>query len=83
MARMQNPTSRQNGPEGVVGPSGLSDAELAALPRVRRGPVRKPVPRAQVTLRLSQTLVDQLKATGPGWINRLEQWLEQSVRPKP
>jgi uncharacterized protein (DUF4415 family) len=66
-----------------VGPSGLSDAEMAALPRARSGPVRKQVPKAQVTLRLSQPLVDQLKATGPGWVHRLEQWLEQSVRPKP
>jgi uncharacterized protein (DUF4415 family) len=80
---MQNQTSRQDAPQVAVGPSGLSDAELAALPRVRKGPLRKPVPRVQVTLRLSQTLVDQLKATGPGWTNRLEQWLDQSVRPKP
>ena len=79
---MQNQTLRQDAPHVAVGPSGLSDAELAALPRVRTGPVRKPVPRAAVTLRLSQTLVDQLKATGPGWVNRLEQWLEQSIRPK-
>ena len=79
---MQNQTLRQDAPQAAVGPSGLSDAELAALPRVRTGPLRKPVPRAAVTLRLSQTLVDQLKSTGPGWINRLEQWLEQSVRPK-
>lgn len=80
---MQNQTLRQDAPQVAVGPSGLSDAELAALPRVRRGPVRKQVPKVQVTLRLSQPLVDQLKATGPGWINRLEQWLEQSIRPKP
>lgn len=76
---MQNQTARQNSAPGATG---LSDAELAALPRARRGPVRKPAPKVQVTLRLSQTLIDQLKATGPGWINRLEQHMEQWVQPQ-
>jgi uncharacterized protein (DUF4415 family) len=78
---MQTPISGPKASQGAVGPSGLSESELAALPRVRRGPAPKHIPKVQVTLRLSQTLIDQLKATGPGWIHRLEQWLEQSARP--
>lgn len=75
---MQQQTQKQ----AAVSATGLSEAELAALPRARRGPFRKPAPKVQVTLRLSQTLIDQLKATGPGWINRLEQHMEQWVQPK-
>lgn len=76
---MQNQTARQDGAPGAIG---LSEAELAAMPRARRGPVRRPVAKVQLTLRLSQTLIDQLKATGPGWVNRLEQHMEQWVQPK-
>ena len=79
---MQNLTPRQQAPQSALGPSGLSETELAALPRVRTGPVLKQIPKVQVTLRLSQPLIEQLKATGPGWIHRLEQWLEQSARAK-
>jgi uncharacterized protein (DUF4415 family) len=74
---MQNPTHEQ----AAMSALGLSEAEIAALPRARRGPFRAPAPKVQITLRLSQTLVDQLKATGPGWIHRLEEWLERSARP--
>lgn len=73
---MQNQMTRPDTPSAI----GLSEAELTALPRARRGPVRRPVPKVQLTLRLSQTLIDQLKSTGPGWITRLEQHMEQWVQ---
>lgn len=58
----------------------LPPALYAALtaPR-RRGPGRKP-PKAQVTFRLDQDVIDGLRASGPGWQVRANDALRRLVR---
>lgn len=58
----------------------LSPELYAALtaPR-RRGPGRKP-PKAQVTFRLDQDVIDGLRASGPGWQVRANDALRRLVR---
>ena len=45
----------------------------------RRGPGRKP-PKAQVTFRLDQDVIDGLRASGPGWQVRANDALRRLVR---
>ncbi|ODT62390.1 MAG: hypothetical protein ABS77_07020, partial [Phenylobacterium sp. SCN 69-14] len=55
------------------GPEALSAAELAAFPRTRNkgGRPRSANPKQQVTLRLSQSVLNHFKATGAGWQARI------------
>ncbi len=45
-----------------------------------RGPGKKP-PKAQVTLRIDQDVLDALRASGPGWQVRANEALRQLVKP--
>ena len=60
------------------GPEAMTQAELAAFPRTRRGPQQAPVKR-QVTLRLSPDVVDSFRATGKGWQTRIDQALREHL----
>lgn len=51
--------------------------ELVALSR-RRGAGKKP-PKAQVTLRIDQDVLDALRASGPGWQVRANEALRRLV----
>ena len=63
------------------GPEALSAAELAAFPRTRNkgGRPRLANPKQQVTLRLSQSVLNHFKATGAGWQARIEDVLKAEM----
>lgn len=46
----------------------------------RRGRPRLDHPKRQITIRLDSDLVDQLRASGPGWQSRVNAILRKAVR---
>ena len=65
----------------ATGPEGLSEAELAAFPKTRRGRPKSAKPKRQVTVRLSQDALRLIEADKPGWNRRLESALMTSGVP--
>ena len=65
----------------ATGPEGLSEAELAAFPKTRRGRPKSAEPKRQVTVRLSQDALRLVEADKPGWNRRLEAALMTSGVP--
>jgi uncharacterized protein (DUF4415 family) len=65
----------------ALGPDSLSEAELAAFPKSRRGRPRLAEPKRQVTIRLSQEALRLVQADKPGWNRRLEAALMTSGVP--
>ena len=65
----------------AVGPEGLSEAELAAFPRTRRGPQKTPTKRL-VSLRLDPQVIEHFKAGGAGWQSRINAALLQVIQRK-
>jgi uncharacterized protein (DUF4415 family) len=56
-------------------------AGLVALKRQRgeRGPQKAPV-KQRISIRLSPEVVEQFRATGPGWQTRIDEVLKASLR---
>ncbi len=65
--------SRNDWSQGVVTPGGGVADTIASLRRTR-GLSKKPA-KEQVAIRLDQELVGALRASGPGWQTRVNEWL--------
>jgi uncharacterized protein (DUF4415 family) len=61
------------------GPESLSDIELAAFPKTRGRP-KTGTAKQLVSLRLEQSVVEALRATGPGWQKRANDILKSAIK---
>jgi uncharacterized protein (DUF4415 family) len=57
----------------------LSDIELAAFPKTRGRP-KTGTAKQLVSLRLEQSVLDALRATGPGWQKRANDILKSAMK---
>ena len=61
----------------------LTERELASMrPAKKRGRPSKAVPKVLLTVRLDPEIVEYFKATGPGWLTRINEALAASIIPK-
>jgi hypothetical protein len=61
------------------GPDSLSDIELAAFPKTRGRP-KSGTAKQLVSLRLEKSVVEALRATGPGWQKRANDILKSAMK---
>jgi uncharacterized protein (DUF4415 family) len=60
------------------GPASLSPLELAAFPKTRGRP-KTGIAKRLVSIRLEQSVIDALRATGPGWQKRANDILKSAL----
>lgn len=64
----------------------ITEAEWARMKPAPKRPVGRPpveAPKTRITLRLSQHIVDQFRATGRGWHTRLNAALDEWLKDHP
>jgi uncharacterized protein (DUF4415 family) len=61
------------------GPESLSDIERAAFPKTRGRP-KSAQAKHLISMRLDQSVIDALRATGPGWQKRANDILKVAMK---